>query len=98
MGELHYTYQAKQDLIELWVYVARDNPEAADRLFARIEGGCQLCTENPEAGRYRPELHQDLRSFPVAPYIIYYTPLPAGIRIIRILHEARDIKALFEDR
>lgn len=36
-------------------------------------------------------LRDQLRSFPVKPYIVFYIKLDDGIEIVRILHESRDI-------
>ncbi|BAY72832.1 hypothetical protein NIES23_56600 (plasmid) [Trichormus variabilis NIES-23] len=33
MGRLIRTAKAEEDLIEIWMYIAVENPEAADRLL-----------------------------------------------------------------
>ena len=40
MPGLRRTAQAEEDLIELWLYIAQDNPGAADRLLDEIEDKC----------------------------------------------------------
>jgi plasmid stabilization system protein ParE len=45
-------------------------------------------------GRVRPELADELRSFPTrTPYIIFYVAEAKGLLIVRVLHHARDIDA-----
>ena len=35
--EVRYSPQAKDDLLEIWLYIARDNVSAADRWIDHIE-------------------------------------------------------------
>ena len=47
-------------------------------------------------GRGRSELAAELRSFATnTPYVIYYELVPNGIVVVRILHHARDLDAIF---
>jgi hypothetical protein len=54
------------------------------------------CPVNP-AWVARPELAAELRSLPVGKYTIFYLPLSNGVQIVRVLHGARDIDAIFQD-
>jgi toxin ParE1/3/4 len=38
MPVIQRTAQAEEDLIELWLYIAQENPNAADRVLTDIEG------------------------------------------------------------
>jgi plasmid stabilization system protein ParE len=44
MPDIRQTAQAEEDLIELWLYIAQDNPGAADLLLDEIEDKCLLLT------------------------------------------------------
>ena len=57
--------RARQDLIEVWQFIADDNEAAADRTLDRIDRALATLAENPMMGRARPELAPDLRSSPV---------------------------------
>jgi len=46
-------------------------------------------------GRARDELATDLRSIPFGRYVIFYEPIDDGIDVVRVLHSARDIDAVF---
>jgi toxin ParE1/3/4 len=48
-------------------------------------------------GVKRNELMPSLRSFVVDRYVIFYLPIPKGIEVVRVLHGARDLNALFTD-
>lgn len=45
--------------------------------------------------RARDELAADLRSFSFGRYVIFYAPVEHGIDVVRVLHSARDIDAVF---
>jgi toxin ParE1/3/4 len=48
--------EARADLQGIWVYIASDNPGAADRLEEDIYGACELLAKNPRIGHERPDL------------------------------------------
>jgi toxin ParE1/3/4 len=48
-------------------------------------------------GRARQELAASLRSFPFGRYVIFYVPIENGINVVRVLHSARDIDAVFDE-
>lgn len=83
--------QADRDLDSIWAYIAADNPTAANKLIERIGRVFEMLIENPLAGRERPELKRALRSFPVGNHIVFYTPLSAGIEIVRVMHGRQEI-------
>lgn len=91
MGILKKTFQAEQDLLDLWLYIARDDETAADKFYSHIEERCGLYADNPDMGSERPELYEGLRCFPVKSYVVYYLPIDGGIDLIRILHSRQDI-------
>ena len=95
MSEVRKTPRARADLREIWLYIARDNPEHATRFLRSIDEKCRTLADFPMMGRSRPELGPELRSFPVGHYAIFYRPLENGVEIVRILHQARDIEVLF---
>src|SRR5437016_2938010 len=92
------TQPAVDDLFEIWSYIARDNPEAANAVEEAIYRACALLAHAPLAGRIRPDLtHLPLRFWFVQPYpnyVIVYDPATRPLQIIRVLHGARDIPAL----
>lgn len=94
MSRILRTAQSELDLYEIWSYIAEDNPGAADRLLDEIDSAFQLLADFPEMGRNRDEFSQELRSFPVLSYVIYYQSFESGIRILRVMHGARDQKPI----
>ena len=92
------TSLAIDDLFEIWSYIARDNPEAANAVEEAIYRACALLAQAPMAGRTRPDLTRlPLRFWFVQPYrnyVIVYDPATKPLQIIRVLHGARNISTL----
>ena len=53
--------EAEEDLIEIWIYIAQDNPGAADRVLDDIEERFYALAGNPLMGRLRPDIAPELR-------------------------------------
>ena len=87
--------EAENDLEEIWLYIAQDHPDNADKLLDEIEETCKKLVQFTNMGRNRDELHPGLRSFPVGKYLIFYLPISGGLEIVRVLHGMRDIDTFF---
>jgi toxin ParE1/3/4 len=85
---------AESDLLEIWLYAARDDLETADRLIDQISEKFSLLARTPKLGRARPDIDKSIRSFIVASYVIFYHESAKGIEIARVLHGSRDIASL----
>ncbi|MGO9062618.1 MAG: type II toxin-antitoxin system RelE/ParE family toxin [Candidatus Binataceae bacterium] len=72
MSEVVLSELAEADFTDIWVFVAQDYAEAADRLLDRLHEKCQFLANSPEVGRQRPELDSSIRSFAVGNYVIFY--------------------------
>jgi toxin ParE1/3/4 len=89
------TPEATADLDEIWDYIARDSPAAADRVLDALSERFGLLSENPELGELQPLLADGTyRRFVYRGYVIYYRPLEDAIVLVRILHGARDHESL----
>lgn len=89
------TTQASEDLIEIWIYIAKDNQDAADRLLDRFEEQFQMIFNNPQIGPEKDYIARGLRYFPIDNYIILYRIVENEIEIVRVLRGARKIEDLF---
>ena len=90
-----FTEEAKKDLFNHASFIAYDNSEAAKRWRDKINQSCYTLAESPLIGRARPELQDNLHSFPVGQFIIFYQPLKKGVLIVRVLRGAMDIGRIF---
>ena len=96
MRRYRLSRRAKKDLDEIWLYIARDSIESANRFLDLLTDKFPLLADSPRMGRLREELQPDLRSFPVKNYLIFYRPLgKTGVSIVRVVHGARDLRSLF---
>lgn len=87
--------EAENDLDDIWLYIAQDNPDNADKLLDEIEEISRKLALFADMGQNRDDLHPGLQSFPVGKYLIFYIPIDGGIEIVRVLHGMMDIDALF---
>ncbi|MCK9459223.1 MAG: type II toxin-antitoxin system RelE/ParE family toxin [Proteobacteria bacterium] len=97
MTSLVLTRQARADLDEIWLYVAQDSLEAADRLVDTIFEKCGLIADSPQIGRERPEIAARVRSFPVRSYLIFYHEKDGSVFVDRVLSGYRDLLAAFDE-
>jgi toxin ParE1/3/4 len=95
MPGIRRTAQAEEDLIDLWLYIAQDNPGAADRLLDEIEDKFSLLAANPKLGPARPDIAEDCRYFPVGRYLILYRVMADGIEVVRVVQGSRHLEDLF---
>src|SRR5260221_14043514 len=96
MSRCRFSREVSHDMEEIGRSIAEDNFEAAIAYVGLIRPRRRLLTSQPLMGRPRDELFPSLRSFPVGQHVIFYRPVKNDIQIIRVLHGARDIEALFE--
>jgi toxin ParE1/3/4 len=95
MAEVLRTAQARTDLLEIWLHIAEDNVDAADRLLATIESKLRILADFPQMGERCEQLSPGLRYFTARRYVIFYRQVENGIMVIRVVSGARDFEALF---
>ncbi len=98
MIQLRIADRAQEDLLDIWLYAARDRLRAADQLLKRLETSFGRLLGHPKIGRRRPELGSEIRSPAVGSNVIFYRATPAAVEIIRVLHGSRDLPEQFPDR
>ena len=84
MNRYQFTPQALDDLFEISAFIAKDNPDAADRIERAIFRACEFLADLPLMGQTRRDLtHWPVRFWAVLP--AYRScpdgPLPIGIAI-----------------
>jgi len=86
---------AEADAVEIWSYIAEDNPSAADRLLERFDRTFHKLADQPHLGKSVEEIAPKLRLFPIGSYLVFYRSIEDGVEIVRLLYGARDITAEF---
>jgi len=95
--------EVRRDLVEIADYVSHDNLGAALRLLDAAEETFKFLADNREAGQllpFSPEAASAMRVWPMKGfrnYLVFYQPNEDGVEIVRVLHGARDIEALFNE-
>ena len=95
MSRVVFTARAREDLLEIWLYVATHNSEAvADRIYESIEQSCRSLSDHPRLGRARPEIQPEARSLVIERWLAMYRVTEHGAQIVRIIDAARDLSAI----
>jgi toxin ParE1/3/4 len=94
---IYRTAQARRDYKEIFAYIAADNPTAAAVLLRSFDKTLELILTSPEMGRIHPELGEDVRLFLVKTYLLVYCEVQNGIRVLAVIHGARDIPSVFNN-
>lgn len=95
MSHYRLTQAAFRDLRDAHDYIALDSAKRAVAWPDSMEQQCQRLAEFPGLGRRRAELADEIRSYPVSAYVIFYRAVPDGVEITRVIHGARDLGGLF---
>jgi toxin ParE1/3/4 len=92
--------RARADLKRHWRYIARDNPEAADRLLDAAEETFELLARSPGIGSERSfRKLVGIRSRAVRGfhnYLVFYQTNQETVVILRVLHGMRDLPRFFK--
>jgi toxin ParE1/3/4 len=103
MPKVKRTPQAKQDLRTHVLYLAKINPEIADRFIDASEATFEKLAAMPRMGQLQefkpPELAGTRRWFVSGfeYYLIFYRPIKSGIEILRVLYGTQNIDAIMND-
>jgi toxin ParE1/3/4 len=90
-----FTARAREDLLDIWLYVAKHNSEAvADRITDRITQSCRVLKDHPQLGRARPEIHLEARSIVIERWLALYRATEYSVQIVRMLDGGRDLSAI----
>jgi toxin ParE1/3/4 len=94
--------KARRDLIGHYVYLAERSPDAAERFFDATEKTLRTLLSSPLIGTMcplsKPQL-AGLRQWRIEGfenYLIFYLPAKTGIKVVRVLHAARDWMKILE--
>ena len=100
MTKYRFTPQAVDDLFEIWIHIAKDNLDAADRVEDSIYAACEFLGNARFSGQVRSDLTAlRVRFWLVQPsrnIWIVYDGEKEPIQIIRIIHAARDVSSLLK--
>lgn len=96
MSRYRLTPEAANDLESIIAHIAYDNPDAAAQVLEAMTEAFEALSTMPHMAPKRARLaakFPELRFWPIPRYrnyLIFYEPDSEGIRVIRILHAARN--------
>lgn len=96
---IKYSRRARLDIDRIWIYIAKESSDSADRVIDSISVACNLIRRSPYIGRKRDnDLGAGMRSYPCANYLIFYRVKSGTVRVVRVLHGKRDIPAILREQ
>lgn len=95
MKRLGFAPEARADLAAIAVYIGRDNPDRALSFIAELEARAAQAAERPQSFPARDDISPGLRSVPHGSYRILFRDLPDEVRVVRVLHTARNLRHAF---
>ena len=96
--KLTYSALAIRQTAEIYRYIARDNPLAAQNVVQRILEVAEFVATHPGAGH--ATTLNGVRAIPAKPYpyVLYFRRDGSGARLLRVLHAARRRPMLREEQ
>ena len=94
MPQVFFTRAARDDLIDIWVHIAEDDPTAADRVLDRLDEVASHLADNPQMGPARDDIRPGLRYLVSGSYLLLYRIVGDDIEIVRAVHGRRDLYGL----
>ena len=95
MSEVHFTRRARQDLLDIWIYVApRSSEAAADAIYDRIDEACRRLRDYPQLGPARLEIGEGARALIVERWLALYRLTEYGVQVVRIIDGVRDLSKI----
>ena len=100
MASYRFTESAQRDFDAILEYIALESSvDRAVEMFGRIRTELRKIGEMPGMGHFREELlDRRFKFWSVRPYVIVYRWEEDPIRVIAIIHGARDLDAFLSDR
>ena len=93
-----YSTAVRADLLDIWLYIAQADSDAADRQLDRLEAAVQRLLDFPDIGHAKEEVGPAVRVLVQDRYLIIYRHLTEERTVIieRIAHGRRNLAALFD--
>lgn len=97
-SEFRWSKQAREDLLQIYLAIGRDNVAAAERVYDRLEELAAILKEQPRMGPRRKDIQAKARMLVERPYLILYELTPDTdegpvelIEIVRVMDGRRDL-------
>jgi plasmid stabilization system protein ParE len=101
MASYELSPETFEDLLRIQNFISHDNPPAAAHLIDDFFLAFERLAQWPHSGHSRTDLtSKEVLFWPIGSYLIVYRIRKAEslVQIVAVLHAARDIPAVLEDR
>lgn len=95
MLQIRQSSQAWHDIVDISLFIAKDNLVASDSFAEIVAAKLRLLAAHPEIGQRRPDLGSDVRCLAAGSYLLVYRVAVDAVELMRVIHAARDIDTLF---
>lgn len=91
--------EAQNDLFEIWMRIAEDSIELADRIDIQFHELFTSLSRMPGQGHARKDLtSRPVLFLPMYSFLVVYRPDTKPIRIMAVLRGRRNVKRILKDR
>ena len=87
---LIFSRAAVHDLVRLREFIAKHNPDTAQRVSQRLRGAIKGLVNNPQIGRPLPDLPGEIRELIFGKYVVRYEVRTTTLYVLRIWHGKED--------
>lgn len=88
--------RAVLDLRAIWKFgEAQWGADQADMYARRIQRAMDVVGTDPRRGRGCDDIRPGYRQFAVGTHMLFFRPHPAGVEIVRVLHQRMDFARYF---
>jgi toxin ParE1/3/4 len=86
------TPKAQNDLRSISQYTKKQWGKRQSKIYiSKLRARIEILASNPELGKKRTEIQEDIRSFPEGEHLIFYILSDGTVEFIGILHNRMDI-------
>jgi len=93
-ARIEWTPAALSDLDDIWLHIARDSRNAANRFLDRVDSAEERLADNPLIGVARDDLAPGMRLWPIGNHVFLYRFEPGLLTIVRLVWGGRSLGAL----
>ena len=95
MRRYRISEQSREDLRDIHGYIARDDPEAADRFVDLFFDKFEILAETPHIGTLVEQISPGLRAFSFRRYVIFFRASDTEVEIVRVMQGSQDYWSQF---
>jgi toxin ParE1/3/4 len=95
MARYYLSAAAEADVDNIGLWIARNSLDAAKKWVDDLEEKLEILSVTPGGGTDQSHLRKGMRSSPFGHYLLFYKKVRGGIRVLRIIHGARDYRRFF---